>query len=163
MKTMQSLNKPVILFDIDYTLFNTAQYKESNQELFSLYKEVYDVLSELSNTTILGIFSEGESEFQNRKLRKTKIDHFFSKEHIHIEHLKSGKIKALGEIYKNTPLYIIDDKLPFLLVMKNTIPQVKTIWIKRGLYAENQNTIPGFTPDAVIDNLSELIPIINNL
>jgi phosphoglycolate phosphatase-like HAD superfamily hydrolase len=158
---MQSLNKPIILFDIDYTLFDTAIFKKTNFAQYSLYKEVHGVLSDLSKKIILGIFSQGEENLQNTKLKATKIDHFFQKEHIHIELQKEEKIKIIGDKYKNTYLYIADDKLTLLSLVKKEYPRVFTIWIKRGIYAENQKPLPDFTPDAVMENLSGIIPIID--
>ncbi len=158
---MQSLNKPIILFDIDYTLFDTALFKKTNFAQYSLYEEVPGVLADLSRKFILGIFSQGEEALQNKKLKATKIDHFFHKEHIYIESEKEEKIKAIGEKYKNTHLYMADDKLPLLSLMKKEYPRIFTIWIKRGVYAENQDPLPGFTPDAVMENLSGIIPLIN--
>lgn len=165
---MQSLNKPrfnrgkpIILFDIDYTLFDTALFKKTNFARYSLYQEVHGVLSDLSKKTTLGIFSQGEENLQKSKLKATKIEHFFQEEHIHIELQKEEKIKIIGEKYKDTRLYIADDKLALLSLMKKEYPRVFTIWIKRGVYAENQKPIPGFTPDAVMENLSGIIPIID--
>lgn len=157
---MQSLNKPIILFDIDYTLFDTALFKKTNFSRYSLYEEVPGVLSELSKKFILGIFSQGEETLQNSKLKATKIDHFFHKEHIYIESEKEEKIKVIGEKYKDARLYMADDKLPLLFLMKKHYPRIFTIWIKRGVYAENQDPLPGFTPDAIMENLSGIIPLI---
>lgn len=158
---MQSLNKPIILFDIDYTLFDTAIFKKTNFTRYSLYKEVHGVLSDLSKKLILGIFSQGEENLQNSKLKETKIDHFFHKDHIYIELQKEDKIKRIGDKYKNIHLYIADDKLVLLSLIKKEYPRIFTIWIKRGVYAKNQKPIPGFTPDAVMENLSGIIPIID--
>lgn len=161
MKIMQSLNKPVILFDIDYTLFDTALFKKTNLTQFSIYNEVAGALSALSGKFILGIFSQGEENLQKSKLKATKIDHFFQKENTHIESNKEESIKTIIEKYKNTPLIIIDDKLFILYQMKQINPVIFTIWIKRGVYAENQIPITNFMPDADVLNLKEVIPIIN--
>lgn len=162
MKIMPSLNnKPIILFDIDYTLFDTALFKKSNLAKFSLYEEVLDTLTTLSNKFTLGIFSQGEKDFQEKKLRETKIAAFFSKEHIHIDPQKEGIIKEIMEKYKNTSLIFIDDKLPLLSLAKNHNSHAFTVWVKRGEYAENQQPLPDFTPDANIDNLSEIIPLLS--
>lgn len=158
---MQSLNKPIILFDIDYTLFNTALFKKSKFAKYSLYSEVPDVLSALSKELALGIFSQGDEEFQKTKLQKTKIDRFFQKEHTYIGLQKDEIIKTVLDKYKNSNLIIADDKLFFLASVRKHNPQIFTIWIKRGYYAENQKPIPGFTADAVMENLSGIIPIIN--
>jgi hypothetical protein len=151
---MQQLNNPIILFDIDYTLFDTAIFKQSNLTRYSLYPEVPNILNKLSTQATLGILSEGEKETQQNKLIKTKIYHLFNKDHIHITSDKQKKIKTLIENYKDKSLIIIDDKLPILPLAKKYIPQALTIWIKRGEYAKNQKPLPGFTPDAILNTLS---------
>lgn len=153
---MKSLNKPVILFDIDYTIFNTSLYKTTNFEKFSLYPEVKDVLMSLELNSILGIFSEGESEHQKNKLRKTGIIQLFSQMDIFIETSKELLIKDMKIKYKNKHIIFVDDKLPVLAILKKQIPHACLIWIKRGFYAEKQNAIHGFEPDAVFDDLKPL-------
>jgi len=70
--------KPAILFDIDYTLFDTDFFKESKLLKHKIYDEVIGVLESLAEATTLGIFSKGETEFQKTKL----LQHleFFQKE-----------------------------------------------------------------------------------
>ncbi len=151
---MQSLNKLIILFDIDYTLFDTARFKQSNLTQYSLYPEIHKILNDLSTHATLGILSQGEKGFQQNKLIKTKIEHFFHKDHIHISLDKEKLIRTISEMYKDKSLVIIDDKLTLLLLAKKYIPHVFTIWIKRGEYAKNQKPLPGFTPDAILESLS---------
>jgi FMN phosphatase YigB (HAD superfamily) len=157
---MQSLDKPLVLFDIDYTLFDTAHFKATNLLEFRAYDEVPDVLATLSKTTILGIFSEGEEEFQIMKLKKTNIYDFFDKDHIYVEILKKAKIKLISEKYVGASVWVIDDKLPILALMKSALPMAKTVWIRRGEYAMNQKPVDGFNPDVEIDTLSELRKLI---
>jgi phosphoglycolate phosphatase-like HAD superfamily hydrolase len=156
---MQQLNNPIILFDIDYTLFDTALFKQSNLTQYSLYPEVPDILSNLSNQATLGILSEGEKETQQNKLIKTKIYHFFNKDHIHITSAKQELIQTISEKYKDKSLIIIDDKLTILPLAKKYIPHAFTIWIKRGEYAKNQKPLPGFTPDATLESLTSLLEL----
>lgn len=156
---MQSLNKPIILFDIDYTLFKTALFKETSFKNYSLYDEVPEALVKLSKENILGIFSEGDKNLQKTKLIKTKIYHLFQKEHIYIELKKEKIIEEIKHKYKNTNLYIVDDKLPVLSLLKKQNPDMFTVWIKRGPYATNQESIPEFTPEAVIENLFGLFSL----
>lgn len=154
---MQSLNKLIILFDIDYTIFNTALFKQSNLTQYSIYPEVSAILNDLSTQATLGILSQGEKEFQQNKLIQTKIDHLFHKDHIHIALDKKKLIHTISEMYKDKSLIIIDDKLPLLVFAKKYIPNAVTVWVKRGEYAENQKPIPGFTPDATLNNLSKIM------
>lgn len=150
----------IVLFDIDYTLFNTDIFKSSDLKTHSIYKEVPNVLKTLSNIAILGIFSEGKLLLQQTKLEKTKIDTFFIKEHTHIVEKKDVSIGEMLKKYKNHVLYLVDDKLTVLHQASLLMPEVVTIWIKRGIYAENQKPIENYTPRAIIYSLEEVIPLV---
>lgn len=154
--------KKVVLFDIDYTLFDTEKFKNTKLQTFSLYEEVIDVLNKLKETVYLGIFSEGNLDFQKTKLLKTKIHNNFTKKHIHIVANKEETIKEVLEKYKKNVVFLVDDKLTVLYLAKQLLPSLITIWVKRGMYAQNQLPIKGYTPDAIIMNLRELAPIILN-
>jgi len=154
-------NKKIILFDIDNTLFNTIKFKESNLEHFSLYEEVLDVLEKLSKTADLGIFSQGDIGFQKKKLKKTNIEKYFLEEHTHIFPAKVTEIESLIKKYGNTnSVFLVDDSLPILAAVKKNFPSVFTIWVKRGEYALHQLPIEGFSPDAEVDHLGEIVSLI---
>lgn len=155
------IGKPLVLFDIDYTLFDTAFFKESKLLKHKVYKEVTEVLDSLNKIAILGIFSEGDIEFQKKKLKETNIEKYFAKDHTHIVLKKIDELKKVLEKYKDRQIFFVDDKLNILYDAKKLSPRVFTIWVKRGFYAENQKPIPGFKPDAEVESLSEIIEIIN--
>lgn len=156
-------SRKIVLFDIDNTLFNTVRFKETNLQIFSIYEDVLETLTELSEIADLGIFSEGVLAFQQQKLYKTNIENYFLKEHVHIVPEKIHAIEALVEKYKNhNEVFLIDDKLPILPVVKKHFPSIVAIWIKRGEHAPHQPPIEGFTPDAEIYSLKEVIPLIKN-
>lgn len=156
-------SKKIVLFDIDNTLFDTLRFKSTNFEIFSIYEDVNETLTELAKIADLGIFSEGEIAFQKEKLLQTNIENYFLKEHVHIVPQKIHAIESLVKKYKNhnnNQVFLIDDKLPILPIVKKHFPSLFTIWIKRGEYAPKQPPIEGFTPDAEIDSLKEIIPLI---
>ena len=62
--------------------------------------------------------------------------------------------------YKDSKLFFVDDKLEILYSAKKHMPQVVTIWVKRGPFAQNQKPILDFNPDAQVDNLLEVVEII---
>lgn len=158
---MQSFDKKIILFDIDYTLFNTDILKKSNLSEFKLYDESINVLENLSKYATLGIFSQGDTDFQMRKLRKSKIIEHFLKENIHIVSDKHLSIQYILDKYVHEQMYLVDDKLFVLQAAKAYMPSIYTIWIRRGQYAEKQKPIEGFTPDLAINTLDELQSIFN--
>lgn len=154
-------SKKIILFDIDNTLFDTLRFKSTNFEIFSIYEDVHETLTALAEIADLGIFSEGDLAFQKQKLLQTNIENYFLKEHVHIVPQKIHAIEALVKKYKDhNQIFLIDDKLPILPIVKKHFPALVTIWIKRGEYAPKQPPIEGFTPDAEIDSLKEVIPLI---
>jgi len=151
----------IILFDIDYTLFNTDVFKETQLKKHSVYDEVHSVLKNLSNVAELGIFSEGETDFQKTKLNKTDIKKYFKKKYVHIALNKKDEIRNILNKYSNKQLFLVDDKLTILYELKRVLPSIFTIWVKRGVYAKNQKEISGFKPDATVDNLKEIISLIH--
>ncbi|MBI2195826.1 MAG: hypothetical protein HYU48_02170 [Candidatus Levybacteria bacterium] len=154
--------KKIVLFDIDYTLFDTDLFKDSQLKTYKLYNEVEDVLKDLSQVAEIGIFSQGEDVFQKEKLKQTLIDSHFGEENVHIFALKDYNIGSVIEKYKDRSVFFVDDKLEVLKLAKDLNGDVFTIWIKRGPFAANQENITGFEPDAIIGNLSEVTPIINS-
>src|SRR3989344_4991242 len=78
-----SSKKPIVLFDIDYTLFDTAFFKQSGLSMHKIYAEVMQTLDGLNNFATLGIFSKGETQFQKTKLEKTGMAKFFKEENVH--------------------------------------------------------------------------------
>lgn len=154
------MNRKIIIFDIDYTLFDTDAFKSSNLTEHKLYDEVLYVLEELSKDAELGVLSEGNVIIQQEKLDKTKISNFFSKEHTHIVASKYDSLKDFVNKYKNENIYLVDDRLPILREVKLLDPKIKTIWVKRGKFAMSQPPIENFKPNFVIDNLKDMLPSI---
>ncbi len=151
-----------VLFDIDFTLFDTQTFKDSKLTKYTSYGEVISVLENLSKIAELGIFSKGESEFQKTKLEKTGMAKFFKEENVHIFIDKDVNLINVLENYKNSKIFLIDDKLEILYSAKKCMEQVFTIWVKRGWFAENQNPIKGFKSDAEVENLSEVVRIVGS-
>lgn len=152
----------LILFDIDYTLFDTDLFKSSQLKELSVYDEVREVLNKLLLVANLGIFSEGKIELQKTKLKKTDIEKYFKKELTHIVEKKEEELKKVLSKYKDSMLFLVDDKLTILHKAFKLLPSLKTIWVKRGRYAREQKPIKGFSPAFIVKNLEELIPIISS-
>jgi FMN phosphatase YigB (HAD superfamily) len=153
-------SEKIVLFDIDYTLFDTAIFKKSNRHQYVIYDEVLQTLQDLQKIAKLGIFSEGVLKFQQKKLTRTAITHLFHTEHIHIVERKSDVIESVFSLYKDHKIYLVDDKLTILRDAKKFLPSLYVIWVKRGYYAEKQKPLKDFTPDAVVNNLRDVGNII---
>lgn len=153
--------KKLVLFDIDYTLFDTDILKKSNLSSYSLYIEVPDVLRKILQVAQIGIFSEGKEEFQHEKIKKTElVEIFLDKNVIHITDKKEDELENILTRYKDRKMYMVDDKLSILHKAHQLNPGVFTIWIRRGPYAKNEKNPQNFTPNAIINTLQELIPIV---
>jgi len=159
---MKLLNKVVILFDIDYTLFNVDLFKQSNLTKFLLYDDVKDALNSLQKISILGISSEGESGLQRKKMQKTNIEKYFKEENIHIAKNKPNSLKKNLSQYKKNNLFLLDDKLTILRQAKKSFPLIFTIWVRRGKYAQEQKEVADFRPDAQVFNLTQAVDIIKS-
>lgn len=124
----------------------------------SLYEESIKTLGEISKIATVGILSKGHSVFQRNKI--FAFIHLLDEAHIYITDDKYKMLESIMGKYKDIELYIVDDLLDILYASKKLKDNVFTIWIKRGVYADSQEEIPGFIPDATVLNLSEIIPII---
>jgi FMN phosphatase YigB (HAD superfamily) len=154
--------KPVVLLDIDDTLFNTALFKQSGLSEFKVYGEVMQTLEELCNKVILGIFSKGAEQFQKDKLKKTEMMKFFKEENVHVFEDKNINLTQVLNKYSGSKIFLVDDILEVLQNAKKNSEKIFTIWMKRGRYAENQKPTPGFCPDCEVANLAEVVTIVKS-
>lgn len=150
--------KKIVLFDIDHTLFDTPSFKESQLTKFSIYEEVIDVLEKLKDVAVLGVYSEGELALQTSKLLNTNITDRFIKEHIYIFDKKLEHVSEIFEKSDEKDFFLIDDRPLVLAKVKEYNPDVKTVWIRRGLYKDEY--IDGFTPDKTVVNLRDILSYI---
>jgi hypothetical protein len=155
-------SKPVVLLDIDDTMFNTALFIRSGLSDNKTYEEVRQVLENLNTFATLGIFSKGEVQFQKAKLEKTDLFNFFEEKNVHIFDDKNINLKQVVDKYGNSKIFLIDDRLEVLSSAKKNEKSIFVIWIKRGRYAKSQKLIPGFSPDAEVENLSEVVRIVKS-
>jgi FMN phosphatase YigB (HAD superfamily) len=154
------VHSKVVLFDIDYTLFNTDVFRQL--EKHELYEEVEELLKELSTIATIGVFSEGEENRQLLKLKNTGIIDFFLTKNVHIVAFKEQELERVLNTYKGKTLFFVDDKLPILKKAKEVFPDIFTIWVKRGKYAAVQQPIEGFTPDKIVEDLSQILQIVKS-
>ena len=159
---MKNKSDIIILFDVDNTLFNTEKLKKSELKTFELYDEVKETLEKFSKIATLGIFSQGEIAFQNKKLEVTNIKDYFAEEHKHIVEYKIEVIEdILGKYKSNAKVFFVDDWVDMLRLAKKYDPSIFTIWMKRGQYANMQKSYADFMPDAIVENLREVVPFVH--
>ncbi len=156
------IKKTIVFFDIDYTLFDTKAFMDSGLKKYALYDEILPVIKKLRGSAELGIFSKGETKFQNNKLDRTGLKKYFKKDNVHIFEDKNANLKNVFFKYKDFNVFLVDDKLPVLYEAKQSIPSIITIWIKRGPFAENQEPIKNFSPDITVDSLVNLNAVVEN-
>lgn len=151
-----------VLFDIDYTLFDTGTFKESELKEYILYEEVVEAVQTLSGVVTLGIFSQGDVDFQKSKLVKTMIHDHFVEDHVHIVSDKHATIASIVDQYRDETLILVDDRLEILQEAKSLSGNVTTIWVKRGPFADAADTSV-FTPDYTVSTLRDVLKIVTNL
>lgn len=148
----------IVLFDIDYTLFDTAAFKESGLTNYSLYPGVKKILEQLSSSFTLGILSQGETDFQLKKLDTTGIRDVFDRDHMFIiPDKKEALAEILGKI-ASEEIVFVEDKLEMLEEAKRVNPKIKTVWYRNGPFAENTKST--FNPDVIIFELSKLLEVL---
>src|SRR3989338_10469824 len=121
------MEKLLVLFDLDYTLFDTDLFKKSGLTEYKVYPEAVKVLEMLQGKVRLGIFSEGEQVLQNEKIRKTNIGNFFNNNDINIVLNKREMISKIFEKYKDNNIFLVDDRKDMLRTAKEVDSLVTTI------------------------------------
>ena len=152
----------VVLFDIDHTLFNTEEFYKSGFKKFILHEEVFEILQDIKQVAEIGIFSEGETSFQELKLVRTKINEMFSQDLVHIAGRKADIMQEVLNKYQGLILFLVDDKLGVLYSAKKLNKDIFTIWVKRGYYADKQERIENFSPDATVSDLLQAANVIKD-
>lgn len=157
--------KPIVLIDFDHTLLDWQQIpqdfesyqqaktfilQQSNLDEF-LYPDTYEFLQEISRKWTPALFSEGEVDYQKKKIDKTNVGKFIDSKHMFIfdEHQKVVGLKQLAN--QINVLALIDDN-PQILDAAKTLA-VPTIRLKRGKY---QSAKTKFQPDFEVNSLAEI-------
>jgi len=146
------IGKKVERNDISKLIFDKRTFKDH------FHEDVWSTLRTVSKIGEIGIFSQGDTRFQHAKL--AHLDQLISKGRIHITTNKRSKMIEVLQKYNTYKIFYVDDMLPYLYEAKKLMPNIRTVWIKRGRYAQNQKDIPDFKPDATITNLKEVIKMV---
>lgn len=122
------------------------------------YRDVAVTIKKLRSIGRVGIYSQGNKEYQQAKL--TGIKQLLDLEHIHVLGDKKLGMEKVFRGYRQYKLYFIDDMLVMLQEAKRVRPDAIAVWMKRARYLETQEPILGFTPDAVAYDMKQVIDIV---
>jgi len=115
--------KSGIEINLDYLIKNNLDIYSG-----SVFPESADVLNQLKNNFVLGIYSQGFKDLQSTKIELSGIKFFFNEKFIYIN---SNKLDS--EFIKTLPnqAIVIDDKKEVIEALKYKRPDLGLIWINR--------------------------------
>ncbi len=127
----------------------------------AVYSEVLPTLRRIKkiNNISIGILSTGETKFQRRKVEVLK--ELLSEEHIHIFVNKLTEIDKVINKYKNFEIYIVDNLLSVLELVKKVAGYVKTVYVRRSDLLEKSGR-ENFTPDVEVKDLRGILSFIKD-
>lgn len=117
----------------------------------SVYKDT-PVIKSLANLAVLGVFSQGEENFQKRKIAFLKG--LLNDSDIYIFPNKFNQIKQVFGKYDGYEVFLVDDNIDLLIRVKSVYSNISTVLIDRdGRFGDNKDITK-------IKNLNELNSII---
>jgi FMN phosphatase YigB (HAD superfamily) len=149
--------KKIVFFDIDDVLFNTATFINSGLKTYEPYEDSFLALEKVKNVAEVAILSRGEYNLQLTKLKNTNLLDFFDKDNVFIVEAKDSIVKSIFSRFKDSIIFVIEDRLDNLSEIKKYEPNVKTVCIKRGRHKDLESS---FIPDFTINKLEDLLNII---
>lgn len=141
--------------EIKKILFKSSFFKKG------FYNEVEKSLKLITKIAKIGIFSKGDKKFQLAKIDQSGFKNYFDKNYIYIKYNKLKFLPFLKKKHVQDKVYLIDDKPGVIDEVKGFMPNIITIWLKRGKYTEQAKEIDGFKPDATVDNLLDVVKIVD--
>lgn len=112
-------------YSIDRTLLDEVFWGEDVIYKESLYPETIEVLKKLSENHVLGIFSQGNQELQERKLTAAGIIKFFDPGYVFV-HSRKLSDEAIAVLPRDAT--IVDDNHDVAVTI---VSFVNSIWINR--------------------------------
>ncbi len=94
----------------------------------SVFSEVINVLNQLRNTFVLGVYSQGFNDLQRMKIKNSGLENYFDEKLIYIN---SNKLDPKFIATLPTESIIIDDKKEVIETLKQLRPDLELIWINR--------------------------------
>lgn len=94
----------------------------------SVFSEVINVLNQLRNTFVLGVYSQGFNDLQRMKIKNSGLENYFDEKLIYIN---SNKLDPKFIATLPTESIIIDDKKEVVETLKQLRFDLELIWINR--------------------------------
>lgn len=94
----------------------------------SVFSEVINVLNQLRNTFVLGVYSQGFNDLQRMKIKNSGLENYFDEKLIYIN---SNKLDPKFIATLPTESIIIDDKKEVIETLKQLRFDLELIWINR--------------------------------
>jgi FMN phosphatase YigB (HAD superfamily) len=112
-------------YTVDKKLLDEVFWGEDVIYKESLYEETIDVLNKLHKTSTLGIFSQGNSALQDRKLKACGIIKYFKEDYIFVRTRKLSD-EAIALLPREA--MVVDDNHDVIVTISSF---VKAVWINR--------------------------------
>lgn len=136
--------------------FDVESFRElmTRPEFFqrAVFPEVFPSLTQLSQTYVLGIYSEANYNWQMKKLELSGLINYFDQKYISISNDKTS-----DEVIADLPVgaIVIDDKLEVIAALKRR-EEVHPIWI-------NRRGLQGLTNVHEIRDLTQLARVVEEI
>lgn len=131
-------------YTVDKKLLDEVFWGEDIIYKESLYEETIDVLKKLNQTKTLGIFSQGNSALQNRKLKACGILKYFSEDYLFV-HSRKLSDEAIALLPRDA--MVVDDNHDVIVTISSF---VNAVWINRRTEDKDRQV-------RTIHNLKELV------
>lgn len=112
------------------TKIDLTNFINDNLNIYSgaVFSEAIDVLNQLKNVFVLGVYSQGFNDLQRLKIKNSGLKNYFDEKLIYINSNK------LDPNFINTlpqKAIVIDDKKEVIEALKSNRPDLELIWINR--------------------------------
>lgn len=107
-----------------------TNFVNDNSNIYSgaVFSEVINVLNQLRNTFVLGVYSQGFNDLQRMKIKNSGLENYFDEKLIYIN---SNKLDPKFIATLPTESIIIDDKKEVIETLKQLRFDLELIWINR--------------------------------
>ena len=123
-----------------------------------VFPETREVLEFLRRWSRLAVFADGDMVYEPVKVAGMKIDGYYHD--LYISENKTELWPDLSKIYGLSQILYIDDRVENLEACAKVRPDIMTIWVRQGEYADVKPKNKSFEPDYVVRDLRELLEVL---